>query len=345
MIIDDEDNIFNYTNKQRLRMTKRLKYQKLNENYRSKTGIKNLEMKLTGYNSKSCIFENLKKYIKRKNKVAEIIRRKQFDFGYLKKLKWYSYMNNQKADAELLNMIEKKYGKDLVIIIGDWSIGKQMRNFISTPNLRLKRLLAKKYEVYNIDEFRTSCLHYKTEERVENLYLPDKKKKMREMHAILTYKTGNCKGCINRDKNGVNNIRKLAREFLSTGRRPENYTRQKKTSTEQTVTELVRGEPVKCSQAQQGTFAVQKETTNNEPQVENIKNKPQLENVHKEKTKEGTTNKCLPQKFKNNVKCKKNERAVIEHKKNKKTVIKNKNKSKMKKSTQCELSHYTSNTL
>jgi len=165
------------------------------------------------------------------------------------------------------------------------------------------------------------------------------------MHAILTYKTGNCKGCINRDKNGVNNIRKLAREFLSTGRRPENYTRQKKTSTEQTVTELVRGEPVKCSQAQQGTFAVQKETTNNEPQVENIKNKPQLENVHKEKTKEGTTNKCLPQKFKNNVKCKKNERAVIEHKKNKKTVIKNKNKSKMKKSTQCELSHYTSNTL
>jgi len=62
----------------------------------------------------------------------------------------------------MLKKIEKKYSKDHIIIIGDWSIGKQMRNFISTPNLSLKRKLQERFKVYNIDEYRTSCLNHKT---------------------------------------------------------------------------------------------------------------------------------------------------------------------------------------
>jgi hypothetical protein len=46
----------------------------------------------------------------------------------------------------MLNKIENKYGKDIKIIIGDWSIGKQMRNFISTPNLSIKRKLNTRFE-------------------------------------------------------------------------------------------------------------------------------------------------------------------------------------------------------
>lgn len=52
-----------------------------------------------------------------------------------------------------------------------------MRNFISTPNLGVIRKLKERFGVYIIDEFRTSCLHYKTEERCENLYLGNKKRK------------------------------------------------------------------------------------------------------------------------------------------------------------------------
>ena len=90
-------------------------------------------------------------------------------------------------------MIEKKYSKDHTIIIGDWSIGKQMRNFISTPNLSLKRKLKERFKVYNIDEFRTSKLHYKTEEECSNLYHIDnnkikEKRKIRKIHAVLTFK-------------------------------------------------------------------------------------------------------------------------------------------------------------
>ena len=77
-----------------------------------------------------------------------------------------------------------------------------MRNFISTPNVTLKRKLQETFKVYNIDEFKTSCLSYKTEEVCENLYLKFKKDKIqkeRKMHAILTFKMENKrKGCINR---------------------------------------------------------------------------------------------------------------------------------------------------
>jgi hypothetical protein len=43
----------------------------------------------------------------------------------------------------MVNKITKKYSKHHIIIIGDWSIGKQMRNFISTPNLSLKKKITR----------------------------------------------------------------------------------------------------------------------------------------------------------------------------------------------------------
>ena len=55
-----------------------------------------------------------------------------------------------------------------------------MRNFISTSLIGVKR----KFEVYNINEFRTSCLHHKTESKCENLYLEDKTNKLRKLHSV-----------------------------------------------------------------------------------------------------------------------------------------------------------------
>ena len=57
------------------------------------------------------------------------------------------------VEDNLLNKIEKEYSKEHIVIIGDWSIGKQMSNFISTPNIILKRKLKERFKVYNIDEF------------------------------------------------------------------------------------------------------------------------------------------------------------------------------------------------
>ena len=65
--------------------------------------------------------------------------------------------------------------------MGDWSIGKQMKNFISTPNLGLKRKLIEHYNVYNLDEFRTSLLNYKTNKNVK-IYIYQIKNKQSESY-------------------------------------------------------------------------------------------------------------------------------------------------------------------
>jgi len=55
-----------YTNKKHVNKTKRLKYQKLIENYKEKQGIKKIESKLCEFNSKTCSLEKFKEFIKKK---------------------------------------------------------------------------------------------------------------------------------------------------------------------------------------------------------------------------------------------------------------------------------------
>ena len=227
-MMDDDGNYFSYTNKQRIKETKRIKYSSLLKNYRDKQHITEIENTLSLFNSKTCDIEKFKEYIKEKLKVNDAIAKLYQDEKF-RKYKWYSYINTKRTEDNMLNKIENKYGKDIKIIIGDWSIGKQMRNFISTPNLSIKRKLNTRFEVYNIDEFRTSCLNYKTEELCNNLYLPDKRNIERKMHSILTFKMENKrKGCINRDKNGCKNIQKVFNHYIETGERPEKYKRDYK---------------------------------------------------------------------------------------------------------------------
>jgi hypothetical protein len=230
-MMDDNGIYFSYTNKQYIKETKRLKYQALLKNFKDKIGITEIEDDLNKYNSKTCNIEKFKDYIYAKLKANEKIIPLYQDFKF-RQYKWYSYINKKKTEDNMVNKIIKKFSKNHIIIIGDWSIGKQMRNFISTPNLSLKRKLKETFKVYNIDEFRTSCLSYKTEELCENLYLKfkkDPKNKERKIHSILTYKMeNNRKGCMNRDKNGCKNIEKVFKSYIETGERPEKYRREYK---------------------------------------------------------------------------------------------------------------------
>ena len=141
----------------------------------------------------------------------------------------YLIFHKKFSNRLLLALLVFQDGKDIKIIIGDWSIGKQIRNFISTPNLAIKRKLKTRFQVFNIDEFRTSCLNYITEEPCKNLYLPDNKNKERKIHSILTYQMeNNRKGCTNRDKNACKNIQLVFDSIIETGERPERFRRNYK---------------------------------------------------------------------------------------------------------------------
>ena len=224
-IIDDEGNRFTYSNKQQVKETKRLKYQRLIKNLKDELGICKIENALSEYNSKTCNLTKFKKYIKKKNKVNDKLF-KLYENEKFRQYKWYAFINKKRTGDNMLNLIENKFGKDLIVIQGNWSIKKQMRNFISTPNLGIKRKLKERFKVFNIDEFRTSCLYHKTEEKGENLYLPDHKNKLRKLHSVLTFKMENTrKGCINRDYNGCINIRKIFNSYINNKPRPQQYCR------------------------------------------------------------------------------------------------------------------------
>ena len=225
-MMDDTGNFMFYRNKQRIKETKRFKYQRRMETIKRDTDIGKIEQGLAEHNSKTCHIDKFREYITEKIQANKMLIPLYQDVNF-RKYKWYAYINKKRSEDRLLNKIENKYSKDHIIIIGDWSIGKQMRHFMSTPNLSIKRKLKERFQVYNLDEYRTSCLNYITEEICENMYLPDKKKKERKIHSILTYKMENNRmGCINRDRNGCKNIQKVFVSYMDTNERPERYKRE-----------------------------------------------------------------------------------------------------------------------
>ncbi len=101
-----------------------------------------------------------------------------------------------------------------------------MRNFISTPNIGLKRKLHERFTIYNLDEFRTSCLDYQTETMCNNLYFTDKDGEYQKLHSVLTFQMANGRlGCRNRDLNSVKNMKKIVDHWFETGNRLLKYSR------------------------------------------------------------------------------------------------------------------------
>jgi hypothetical protein len=233
MYMKNKDGItYKYTNRMHMNKTKRLKYQRLIKNYKDIKEITPIENKLSDFNSKSCILDKFKKFIKNKNELNKVLLEK-YKEDIFRKYKWYSYVNRKRAETDLARNIKNKFGKDVIMCFGDWSDKLKTTpsriKYISTPNLGLKRKLNEYLTIYNLDEFRTSCLNYKTEEKCENMYLPDKKGIDRKIHSILTYQTESKRmGCINRDENAVNNMIKIVNTYLLNKTRPEKFRRDYK---------------------------------------------------------------------------------------------------------------------
>ena len=153
---------------------------------------------LINYSSKTCDFELFKEYITVKNYVNYLLF-DQYQDEIFRRYKWFAHINKKRSTTKIIRKIKKTFGKDSIMIMGDWSdkLGAtpQRIKFISTPNKWLKKKLAEHMTIYNIDEHRTSCLHYKTEQRCENLWSKNPKNKGKpnqdheyKIHSVLTCK-------------------------------------------------------------------------------------------------------------------------------------------------------------
>jgi hypothetical protein len=219
---------FRYSNKKHANRLCRFKYQKIIKKHKDKNNISKIENELSLYNSKSCNIEKFKDFIKNKNRVNKLLFEKYND-EIFRKYKWYGFLNKKHTDAKLVREIKQIFGKDTTIIYGDGSFNDTCKKGnISVPNKRIRNLLKENFKMYNIDEFRTSKIHYKSEVECENLYITDKKGKIRKIHSVLTYKMENKEsGCINRDENAVNNMIKIVENQIKNKERPLKYRREK----------------------------------------------------------------------------------------------------------------------
>ena len=225
-MMNDNGKFVRYTNKQHIKATKRLKYQRLMQRFRNELGIMEEEEKFSKFNSRTCDLTEFQTYINQsklfKSAVGEKYQKEKFQ-----QYRWYAFINKTRAEDNMMNFIENEYNcKNPIIIFGNGGVNPNMKHSISTPNISIKRKLKERFSVYHIDEFRTSIVHHKMHTRCSNLKLPDKDGKLQSMHPILTFQMENKRlGCINRDKNACKNMKYIFDHHMVHNERPYVYTR------------------------------------------------------------------------------------------------------------------------
>ena len=95
-----------------------------------------------------------------------------------------------------------------------------MKGTIPTPNVGFKKLLLKRFEMLEVNEYNTSKLYSKNFKELENVFVRKNKHK-KYLHEILTPKE-ETERCIfvNRDKNACKNILFLGKSYLINQSRP-----------------------------------------------------------------------------------------------------------------------------
>ena len=149
----------------------------------------------------------------------------------------------------LVNDIKKKFGDNITLILGNWSMNKKGIKSISTPNKKFEKVLEKNFITLKINEFRTSIIHNKNEKKCENyinkydenktniksLYSLEKLKEKdikrynkaknnKKIHKILVCKTNKkLNEYVNRDINSVKNMIKIVSNYIKTNHKPKTF--------------------------------------------------------------------------------------------------------------------------
>ena len=234
---DDETFHFRYTQDQKRKETKDKKYRNIRNELKNETLINNKtviewETELSKFNRKTLDLQKYKDYCKKKNEVnANLLA--FYEQKIFRKLKWNSFMNRKRSEHKMLNKFKAKFGtpEETIIGFGDWEQKKQMKYKEPTKGIGMRTLFRKAgYQVYLVDEFRTSCRCSKCEGECEKFRecqnpRPWKKNETTLRHGLLMCKT--CKGLWNRDVNSSFNIFKIVEETIAGKGRPEYLQRKK----------------------------------------------------------------------------------------------------------------------
>ena len=232
-MIDENNKFFKYTACRRRFETYTKQSNIIINNEKNKHNIISKETALSNFKSKTLNEEDFKKFIINKTKVNNEVS-KFYQNKLFRKLAFRRFVRTKQSESKLLNEIENTYltkdeiksGKKLVILHGDYSRTTQMKGTISTPNIGLKKVLLRKFEIIDVNEYNTSKLYNKTLKEMKNVKVK-RNKHSKYLHEILTPKEETkCRIFVNRDVNACKNILFLGKCYLSNQTRPEEFKRK-----------------------------------------------------------------------------------------------------------------------
>ena len=154
-----------------------------------------------------------------------------------RKLKWYSFINKQRSEANMINRFKKKFGNEneVVIAYGDYSRASTLKYHEPTKGISMRRVFTRVgYKLYLINEFRTSKMCFLNGEEMETYKKVRNPRPYRKgnitRHGLLRLKNvpknkSLEKLLLNRDLNGSMNILKIAKCIMEGKDRPSYLTK------------------------------------------------------------------------------------------------------------------------
>ena len=227
-----DTNVYRYTQDRRRKIGKSKRFNKLTINMKRKEKIdgkkvQELEDELSKLNRKSLNFEKFKEYVRQKN-LLNVYLKKFYSREIFRKFKLDTFINIQRDEQNMINEFKTKYGnpEDVVICFGDFEQKKHMKFKEPTKGKGMRTLFRKyKYEVYLVDEFRTSCTCSKCEGgKCERFLYRENPRPFRKGETLVwgLLKCQTCGSVWNRDRNGASNIYKISDNIINGKTRP-NY--------------------------------------------------------------------------------------------------------------------------
>ena len=249
--MDKNGNKFRYTQSQRKKEIKSKKYNLILENLKKDTkiiydnnenSIKEIESKLSIYNTKTCDYSHFEEYLLLKNKLQSILNN-YYKQNIHRKLRMNRYINMKRSESKMTLNFRKNFGdpKDTIVLMGDYDEkGKFIKGREPTICSKIRGLLReRKYKVYLLNEFRTSKLCWNCECEVKRFHKRENENKL--VWGLVCCQNRKCiqeirtnenliydKRIMNRDTNAVLNMLKIVNSLIEKGDKPEKYKRIQK---------------------------------------------------------------------------------------------------------------------
>ncbi|KAJ3036018.1 hypothetical protein HDV00_003153 [Rhizophlyctis rosea] len=157
---------FRYTSNQRAVETGSREFRKKRERLKQQGGIDKLESNIPTHKTM-----DLQGYCRYLATVAatEAQRQHFYDREIHRRMTFNSYRNTQRTETKLLANMKKRYGKNIVVVMGDWSDAGRTAKFQTSSKTKGWRTLFRRNGIpcFLIDEFRTSSYCPLCEEKIE----------------------------------------------------------------------------------------------------------------------------------------------------------------------------------